>query len=368
MKIFVAGTRGVPNIPGGVETHCSYLYPLIVDKGYTVRVCRRRSYVNDDLSEWKGVSLKDVFSPRNKRLEAIVHTFLAVLEAKKWNADILHIHAVGPALMIPLARLLGLSVVFTNHGPDYDRKKWGFFAKFTLRLGEKLGGIYANEVIVISGVIRDIILSRCHRPSHLIYNGVESHALSKETGYLNSLGVNPSKYILSVARFVPEKGLLDLISAYSGLDLEYKLVIVGDADHEGEYSLHLKEMAKRNPNIILTGYITGKPLNEVYSHAALFVLPSYHEGLPIALLEALSYGVPALVSDIPANIEVGLAEEYYFRCKDVVNLREQLVTLCSRTFSDADKQQFIKFATTKYDWNKIAEQTISVYKNAYSKQ
>ncbi len=175
MKIFVTGTRGIPDIPGGVEKHCEQLYPRIVAKGHEVLLARRPDYAKDTLTEWRGVKLVDCFAPKKKSLEAIVHTVGAIIQARKWGADVIHIHAIGPALVVPFARLLGMRVVFTNHGPDYDRQKWGGLAKFMLKLGEKLGGIFANEVVVISEVIREIIQKRCKRQSHLIYNGVEIH-------------------------------------------------------------------------------------------------------------------------------------------------------------------------------------------------
>ena len=123
VKIFVTGTRGIPDIPGGVEQHCQQLYPLIAAAGHEVHVSRRSPYVNERLGSWNGVILHDIYAPNSKALEAIIHTFLSIIKARLLNADLVHIHAVGPALMVPFARLLGLKVVFTNHGPDYDRQK-----------------------------------------------------------------------------------------------------------------------------------------------------------------------------------------------------------------------------------------------------
>uniref|UniRef100_UPI000377C5ED glycosyltransferase n=1 Tax=Segatella paludivivens TaxID=185294 RepID=UPI000377C5ED len=129
MKIFVTGTRGIPNIMGGVETHCEELFPRIVRLGGDVTVIRRCNYVNDDLKAWKNVKLVNIESPKKKSLEAIVHTFRAINYAKSNGAEILHVNAIGPALLIPYAKLLGMKVVFTHHGPDYDRDKWGIAAK-----------------------------------------------------------------------------------------------------------------------------------------------------------------------------------------------------------------------------------------------
>ena len=216
MKIVVTGTRGIPNIMGGVETHCEELFPRIARKGFEVTVIRRKSYVRDTLSSYKGITLSDIETPRKKSLEAIVHTFRAIVRAKRLKADIVHIHAVGPALLTPLARLLGMKVVFTHHGPDYDRDKWGMAAKTALRLGEAAGTLFANEVIVISHVIDDMLIRKYGRKDcHVIYNGVPSPDVTDYPEYFGELGIEQGKYIFAMCRFVPEKNLHHLIEAFS---------------------------------------------------------------------------------------------------------------------------------------------------------
>jgi len=361
MRIFVTGTRGIPNIPGGVEKHCQELYPLIAAMGHEVIVATRRPYVKNPAPRWQGIDLCHIYAPRKKSVEAIVHTFLAVIQAKRLKADILHIHAVGPGLMVPFARLLGLRVVVTNHGPDYDRQKWGRAARIMLRLGEYLGGRFADSVIVISEVIRQIIRKRCGREADLIYNGVRLPKIAACSDFLEARQVVPGKYFLAVSRLVPEKGLHDLIDAFQRLDTDWHLVIAGDADHETGYSWQLKARMAAVPQVVHTGYITGDPLNQVFSHAGLFVLPSYHEGLPIALLEAMSYGLSVLVSDIPANLEVGLAKERYFKCGSADDLRQKMAHHLATPITSAEKACFRHWIRAKYNWQKIAEQTLAVY-------
>ena len=305
MKIVVIGTRGIPDILGGVETHCQELYPRIAAMGHDVTVIRRSSYITDDkrMSEYRGVRLVDVYAPRRKSVEAIVHTFLAVFKARSLRPDVLHIHAIGPALLTPLARLLGMKVVMTNHGPDYDRQKWGRLAKTVLKAGQSMGTRFANRVIVISTTIAGILADKYGRnDTELIYNGVTRPVKSARTDYIASLGLAPRRYVVAIGRFVREKGFHDLIEAFgkSGLASTHRLVIAGDADHEDDYSRALKAQAKA-AGVVLTGFIKGEPLTQLMAGAELFVLPSYHEGLPISLLEAMSYGLDVVVSDIPAN-------------------------------------------------------------------
>ena len=248
MKIVVTGTRGIPDIQGGVETHCEELYPLIADKQHEIIVIRRPYYAVDrSVIVYKQVIIKDIKVLRNKHLEAFIHTFLAVLYARKVKADIVHIHAVGPALMTPLVRLLGMKAVITHHGPDYDRDKWGKFAKWILRMGEKTGMYYANHIIVISEHIRRMIQQKYPGKKNitLIHNGINPVSPTRSTEYLQSLDLTEYGYILAVGRLVKEKGFDRLIEAFKQLSpVSIKLVIAGDADYQDEYTQKLKEMCK----------------------------------------------------------------------------------------------------------------------------
>lgn len=364
MKVFVTGTRGVPDIPGGVERHCEQLYPRLAAKGVSVRLARRSAYVVNTLANWKGIELVDIYSPRQKSVEAIIHTFLAVIRARRWRADLVHVHAIGPGIMVPFARLLGLRVVVTNHGPDYDRQKWSGAAKLVLRLGEYLGCKFAHEVVVISTPIAEIVTRRCGRSSNLIYNGVPLPDVETGSAYPESLGLAKGKYLLAVARLVPEKGLDDLLEAFTGLDCGYKLVIAGDADHEDAYSRQLKSKAATTPGVVMPGYVTGRDLAELYTHAGVFVLPSYHEGLPISLLEALSFGLQTVVSNIPANCEVKLDSSHYFQVGEVDDLAKSLRSAITRNWDAIDRNKARELVQKKYNWDDIANQTLAVYEKA----
>lgn len=365
MKIFVTGTRGIPNIMGGIETHCEKLFPEMVKQfaDADVTVIRRRHYAHaDGLKEWNGVKLYDVRCPKKKSLEAIIHTYRAIIRAKRHKADILHVHAVGPALLIPFARLMGLKVVFTHHGPDYDRDKWGKLATFMLKLGERLGTKYATEVIVISNVINAILVRKYNRTDcHLIYNGVPEPQFFTDENYMRELGIESRKYVLGMCRFVPEKNLHHLVEAFAKINKNgYKLVLAGDTDFEDDYSRKLKQMAKDN-GVVLPGFIKGEKLRTLLSNASCFVLPSSHEGLPIALLEAMSYRLPVVVSDIPANIEVNLPDDNYFHLGEVDELAQKLQTIVDAPF--VEKQ----YDLSKYKWEHIAKQVYKVYQKALLK-
>ena len=379
MKIVVTGTRGIPNIMGGVETHCEELFPRMVERGFDVTLIRRSNYVKGevdgvpakDLKEWKGVKLVTIPSPKKKSFEAIIHTFRAINEAKRLGADVLHIHAIGPALLVPYAKLLGMKVVFTHHGPDYDRDKWGFAAKTILKMGERMGCMFADDVIVISNVIKNLIAKKYGRTKnvHLIYNGVSKPEICDYPEYFDELGIEKGKYILGMCRFVPEKNLHHLVEAYKQLIMNneelknsgVKLVLAGDTDFEDDYSLGLKKMAREN-GVVLTGFIKGRKLHSLLTNCRCYCLPSSHEGLPIALLEAMSYGVKVLVSDIPANLEVGLPKDDYFHCGDVEELASKLEKIINAQLEHVD------YDMSKYDWDKIADEVGGVYNRAFGKE
>ena len=362
--IVVTGTRGIPNVMGGVETHCEHLYPLIVQHGYKVSLTRRKNYVNDGLKEWNGIELIDLYAPKIKAFEAIVHTFFAILKAKMIGADLVHIHAIGPSLLTPFARLLGMKVVFTSHGSDYEREKWGKLAKSILRIGEKWGTKYANEVIVISKGIDDILRNNYHRNDcHVIPNGVNSPIFYDNPSYLKSLGIDNRQYILAMCRIVPEKNLHHLIEAFvklkdRGIGNNIKLVIAGDADFEDEYSLSLKKMAREN-GVIMTGFVKGDKLQTLLTNARCFVLPSSHEGLPIGLLEAMSYQLPVIVSDIPAHTELNLDKKCYFHLGDIEDLVSTLQNNIETAFCP------VKYDMQKYDWEYIANEVCKVYQKCF---
>ncbi|MBR1804684.1 MAG: glycosyltransferase family 4 protein [Muribaculaceae bacterium] len=366
MRIVVTGTRGIPDIPGGVETHCQQLYPRLAEQGCEVTVVRRSCYVpdGDELHDFHGVKLVNVYAPRHKSIEAIAHTFLATIRARRMHADLVHIHAAGPSLLVPLARLLRLKVVCTNHGPDYERAKWGRLAKAAIHLGEWCQAHWAHRIIAISPGIVETLHSQYGRTQGvvLIPNGVETPVPCHSSDFLEQHGIEPGHYLLAVARMVPEKRLHLLIEAFQRLNMpEVQLVIAGDADHDDDYSRQLKQQAQQ-AGVILTGYVTGEPLRQLWASARLFVLPSVHEGLPISLLEAMSWHRDVLVSDIAACRLPELSPSDFFATDQV----EALTAALQRKLATEYRERH--YDLTAYDWDRIARDTMHVYEQLLSLQ
>jgi len=361
MHVLVIGTRGIPNIQGGVETHCEELYPRLVKLGCDIIILTRLSYIqNLNIKKFKNVKLKHIQSPTTSGLETIIHTFKGCIYAIKnrKNIDLIHIHNIGPAIFIPLLKFFSFKIIVTYHSQNYKHEKWGWLAKILFKIGEYFSVKYADKIIFLSENIKNDIKNKYTRFNYnIILNGVNIPKKSNNKSYISSLELHSKKYIIAVGRFIEEKGFHDLIIAYSNMNNDIKFVLVGDADYESKYSIKLKEEAKQN-GVILTGFIKGEKLNEIFSHAKLFVMTSYHEGLPIALLEAMSYNLDVLVSDIPANLEVGLDKDDYFKVGNIENLKNRLEEKLSNNID----RNFEKIIQEKYNWDKIAKQTFDVYK------
>lgn len=352
-------------VMGGVETHCEELMPRLAKRGIDVTVYRRGGYVDDGLTNWHGVRLEDIPSPKRRSFETIVHTLRAVWRAKREGADLVHIHAVGPGLAVPVAKLLGLKVVFTHHGFDYDRAKWGRPAKAMLRLGERFAARWADEMIVISRGIERVMREQHGRTDcHLIPNGAAVPRMpepARRAELLAAYGLEAGKYYFSACRYVPEKRLHDLVEAYAAAGCkETKLVLAGASDFEDAYSVGLRRKAKE-AGVKQTGFVRGEPLWALWSGAKAFFLPSSHEGLPVALLEAMSYGLPAWVSDIPANREVELPDDRYFRVGDTAFLAAKMREL------DEAAPVRVQYDLSHFDWERIADATAEVYREAVEK-
>ncbi len=369
MKIVVIGTRGFPDVQGGVEVHCQNLYSCLAEAGCDVTVLARRTYVGREPYMYRGVKLVPLFSIRHKHLESFLHTLLAVFIARRHKPDVLHIHSIGPGFFVPLARLLGLRVVLTTHGENYRHLKWGPLAKIFLRCCECLGVSFADKVIAVSWHSAHENARKYGKMPAVIPNGVSLKGPLEPGEKLRVNQLKPGRYFLAVGRLVPEKGVHDLLEAYSRVKgLDWRLVIVGDSDHDDQYSRDLKEKAARTPGVVLTGFLTGDPLREVFCNAGVFVLPSYYEGAPIALLEAMGYGLNCLVSDIAATREIALPEKNYFKPGAVAVLVEKLKEIAACPWSAQERSVQTEYVLKQYDWAFIARRTLGVYKMAVERK
>ena len=358
--ICVTGLRGFPDVMGGIESHCEELLPRIAALASEQRivVLGRAPYLSAPQQMWRDVEIVGLPCPKSKNFETILSTLRAVFEAKRRGARVLHIHAIGPAILTPLARAMGLRVIVTHHGTDYDRAKWGRFAKAVLRAGERAALGFADRIIAISPSLADQLRANFPRKAgavHYIPNGAPQLPQDDAPdAMLARLGIGDSPFLLAVARLVPEKGLHDLIAAHRVAPAGRKLVIVGGADHDSPYARDL--MAAAGAGVIFAGVQSRAVLAMLYRRAAMFVMPSYHEGLPIAALEAASEGAPMVLSDIVANRDIGLPPANYFPVGNV----EALTAMLAR--DPAVLRAESAAVRARFSWDRAAEETLGLYR------
>lgn len=376
MKIAFIGQKGVPSKFGGVEKHVEELAVKMVEKGHNVFVYVRDNYTDKELKTYKGVKLIHLPSVSTKNLDAISHTFLATVHSLFCNFDIIHFHAIGPNSLAWIVKIFKrkTTLISTFHCQDYNHKKWGLFARMYLKLGEFVTCKVPDKTIAVSKQIKKYSKEKYGSNLAFIPNGARVD-IDNRINEISKWNLEPKKYIVSVSRLVKHKNIHQLIEAFQRIEKEgknpqgFKLVIVGDGFHTDNYVQEIKDLAKGNKNIIFTGNQTGDALNQLFSNAYLFLQPSEAEGLSIALLEAMSYGVAPLVSDIVENMDVVEDVGFSFRVNNIDSLVNKLDYLLFD--SEAVKKGAEKCrmeAQRYYNWEKIANNTLSLYKEVSVKK
>ena len=363
------GHKVVPSRRGGIELVLTTMCPKMVKRGHQV-TCYNRSgdkveneYVNTVKNgTYKGVKLKKVLTINKKGLAAMTSSFSAAIRAAFGRYDIVHFHAEGPCAMIWLPKLFGKKCVATIHGLDHQRAKWGGFAKRYILFGEKMAVKYADEIIVLSDNVKQYFWNTYKRETNYIPNGVNRAERRLADIIKEKYDLEKDEYILYLGRIVPEKGIHYLIDAYMQLETDKRLVIAGGASDTDEYYSKLKEKCNGKDNIIFTGFVKGQELEELYSNAYLYVLPSDLEGMPLSLLEAMSYGNCCVVSDIDECASVVEDRALVFKKSDITDLKEKLeFALEHMDEIDRYRTEAADFVCNKYNWDKVVQETIILY-------
>lgn len=369
LKIAMIGHKRIPSREGGVEIVVYELSNLMAKAGNRVDVYNRSGahvsgaeFKNDNMPIDGNIKIITVPTPKSKTLNAFVYSFLAAVRSLFGRYDVVHFHAEGPAAMCFLPKLFGIRTLVTIHGLDWQRSKWGGFASKYLKFGEKTAAKYADEIIVLSRSVQDYFKNEYGRDTVFIPNGVNAPEIRTASLITQKYKLEKDGYILYLGRIVPEKGIHYLIDAYSQIDTQMPLVIAGGSSHSQEYFEELKQKAQ-GKNIIFTDFVQGRVLEELYSNAYVYVLPSDLEGMPISLLEAMSYGNCCLTSDIPECTEVCGDKAVCFEKGNTASLKKQLELLLKNSdIVNGYKAEASQFICNKYNWQDVCRQTLSLYR------
>lgn len=373
LKIAMIGHKRIPSREGGVERVVEELGIRLVNKNHIVDVYNRKgNHVsgnqfnecnNENNKYYRGIRIITIPTFQGGSLNAVVYSFIASIRAVFGKYDVIHYHAEGPCSMLWIPHIFGIRTVATIHGLDWKRSKWNKFASEFIKFGERVAVKYADEIIVLSKNNRDYFNNAYNRDVKFIPNGIYKPLVRGGDIIENKYGIKKNEYILFLARIVPEKGLHYLLDAYKNIRTSKKLVIAGGSSHTDKYMKEIKDKAKNDKRIIMTGFVQGKELEELYSNAYIYVLPSDVEGMPISLLEAMSYGQCCLVSNIDENIEVIGDNGISFNKGSSSDLSKKLEWLINNPdIVDNYKNKSSDYICNKYNWNEIVEQTIKLYK------
>lgn len=371
LRVAMLGHKRVPSNEGGVEVVVEALSAGLAERGHSVTCYNRAgSHVSGAEhalpagSVYRGIRLVTVPTLEKKGYAAVISSFFAAARAAFGRYDVVHIHAEGPAFFSWLPKLFGKRVVVTVHGLDWQREKWngGFASKF-IHLGEKCAVRFADEIIVLSENVRQYFQDTYGRDTRFIPNGVTAPKLESPRLIEEKWGLKKDDYILYLGRIVPEKGETYLIEAFKQVKTDKKLVIAGGSSDTERYMQELKVLAAEDERILFTGFVQGQLKDELYSNAYVYTLPSDLEGMPLSLLEAMSYGNCCLVSDIPECAEVVEDKAVRFRKSDVEALRDRLQALCDQPDIVAGyREHAADFILNKYGWNDVVEKTLALYR------
>mgnify|MGYP001039476152 CR=1 FL=1 len=370
MKVAMIGHKRIPSREGGVEVVVEELSTRLVQKGYQVDVYNRKGKNvqdknadkgNQKIKEYKGARIFTIPTINKKGLDALIYSFFASVKALFGKYDVLHYHAEGCCAMLWIPHLFKKRIVVTVHGLDWQRSKWGGFATKYIKFGEKLIAKYADEIIVLSEGVQKYFKETYNRETNFISNGVNKPIIREANIIKEKYKLEKDSYILFLARIVPEKGLHYLIDAFEKINTDKKLVIAGGASHTNDYLEEIKNKVAKNNNIIMTGFIQGEELDELFSNCYLYCLPSDIEGMPISLMEAMSYGKNCLISDIEENMQVTGELAYSFKKSDVNDLANKL-NQALNGMNRKNEDEISSYVLQKYNWNGVVSETEKLYK------
>lgn len=311
------GQKGIPAEfvgTSGIEFYVEYHAKRLVQQGKRVDCYVRNWATPSRATEFQGIRLIHIPTINTKHLDAAVHSFLSSIYVCFTNADTVWYQAIGPGFFSFIPKLFEKKIIFTSHALDWKRDKWGFFARWILRLVEYVAVHSADEIVVVSQELQEYYLKQYNKKSLIDTLKIEPTLKVKPNIITRKYGLKGNDYVLYMGRFVPEKRIEWLIEAYKEINPGgMKLVLSGGSSHTDEYENKLHTLAGKHKDIIFTGYVFGKEKQELLGNCRLFVLPSSLEGNPVVLHELPETTHVAVADNCPAIDYIKTEKVHAFR-------------------------------------------------------
>ena len=322
--------------------------------GHEVTVYCRSSYYEDKLESYKGMNLVYLPSLKKKSLDTFSHTILSSFHALKADYDVVLVfNAANAPFVLPL-RLFGMKIGLNTDGLEWKRSKWGWGGKSFYRFAEKIACFIANRLVSDSTGIHDY-----YKENHGVDSSVIAYGAPIQTcenpRRLKELGVEAGKYFLQITRFEPENLPLETLQAYSQLDTDVKMVLVGGTPYESDYYNEVKKL--ESGNIILPGYIYDQEmLRELWCCSYAYIHGNSVGGTNPALLQTMASGCFVMASDVPFNRDV-VQDCGIFYERTVDSLKEKMQWALDNSDSlHAFRKKAVARVREHYDWDVIARQ------------
>jgi glycosyltransferase involved in cell wall biosynthesis len=366
LRIAIVGTRGVPASYGGFETLAWELSVRLADRGHEVTVYCRPGRTDEAVQVPDGV--RRVFLPSlpGKYLETVSHTGLSVIHSLLRGYDAMWVGNAANAVFTGVPRLRGTVVVLNVDGIERQRKKWGRVGRAWYSVGERLALTYPNAIVADADVIRDYYRLRYRKPSRVITYGatvlprtpapdLSRHGLPA--------GVQPGRYFLYVSRLEPENQADMVIRAYRSVGGTIPLLIVGDAPYAERFKATIRDLARQDSRVLLTGAIYGAGYRDLQRGALAYIQATSVGGTHPALVEAMAAGNAVLAFGTPENREVvGDTGLFFDDEAQLTALFERLADPAESDLIASMREAALARATSTYSWEAVTDQYLDLWR------
>ncbi|MGK3649157.1 glycosyltransferase [Pseudarthrobacter enclensis] len=358
--VAIIGTRGYPSYYGGFETAVRKLAPFLVDRGWdTVVYGRKNAASQEDASRDRRVRTVETPGLETRSLSTLTYGLTSVLHACVSKPDVAIVMNVANGFWLPLLRLRGIPTIVNVDGIEWERAKWGRIAKSVFKLGAQLSAIFGQTLVADSKEISRRWQLEFNRPSVFIpYGGDKPEELPIEPGLAHR------KYVLIVARFVPENSIEEFFSAVPLMAKKHPIVIVGSSGYGGSFDEAAAALSSKLENVHWYGHVSNdRQLLSLWQHSGAYFHGHSVGGTNPALVQAMACGAPIVARDTVYNREV-LGDGGHFCAPDASDIATAVDYLLSHPkVQESASEWAVSRSRDIYTWDKVC----SAYEDESSK-